>query len=301
MHISAGHAHALLRAGNGLFWDFWPGEGFMELRPRSAIHSLILQNELAPMVKKSIFALPWRALGSLAEMRAYMSFPIQSATEERPTARSYSATCAALSKVTVSKYRRVLKAAGYIAVQRNFHKQWKDSRQRLGAGEFRHRRNRRVALRRLADTVFVDRGKVFFTEKGQPRINYVNTSVPSSSSKTRYPDPLEFTEYRFKRLPHPIIFMHFLPTRGWNSLPKLTGKSRKNLSPQHPIQPLPLIPDGNGDYPEELSYLEPIDPKEHYRQQWERCYSISDATLDRIDRKGEHYGYQSRQLVATNN
>jgi len=185
-----------------------------------------------------------------------MSFPIISATEERPTARSYSALCAALSKVTVSKYRRVLKAAGYIAVQRNFHKQWKDARQRLAQGEFRHRRNRRVALRRLADTVFVDRGKVFFTEKGDARINYVNTSVSSGSSRTR---PLAFFEYRFKRLSHPVIFMHFLPTRGWNSPPRLTRKARKNLSRQRLIEPLASIPDEDGY--EEPAMLPAPEPK----------------------------------------
>lgn len=242
MGLSAGHAQQLLRRGNGLFWDFWPGEGFLELRRRSAVHALIRHNRLAPVVKKSIFAMPWLALRNLTEMRAYMSFPVQSATEEAPTARAYPAKAAGLSLVTVSKYRRVLKRASYIAVQRNFYKRWKDANQQLEKGEFRHRRNQRVALRRLADTVFLDRGKVFLTEKGDLRITRSNTTVTVKDSSTRT-RPLAFPEYRFKRLSHPIIFQ-FLPTRGWNSPPVFNRKPWKWM--RQSIRPVDTQLDADG-------------------------------------------------------
>lgn len=253
MSISAGHAYALLRQGNGFFWDFYPGEGFLELRRRSAIHELIRRNHLAPVVKKSIFAIPWKALANLEQLHAYMTFPVQSRSEEAPTARAYAARCTGLSVVTISHYRRILRQAHYIEMQRNYERQVKDVDRPLARGEFRHSANAKVALRRLADTIFLDRSKDFFTDKELPITNVIRKRG-SSSKGTR---SLDFSNFHFRS--SQSIFQDFPDRMCWNP-----GKRRPQMPERWPrrqnlIQPLTPSPQDDGWYPEELCVLPPIE------------------------------------------
>lgn len=118
MGVSAKQARLIIRRGEGRFWTVVCGRVY----PRSSgeVAALVGRLRLARYIKRSKIYVPEQALKNLGQLRAHLSLPVISRSDDLPTARAYTAVCLGRTRNTVSIYRRWLRGAGFIRTRANY-------------------------------------------------------------------------------------------------------------------------------------------------------------------------------------